>query len=177
MPSGAFVRALTERLAKVRPCRSRLPSVLIRFAEDGRKTDIPIFCAEGLAQQILAMIEIGYAALLPKLRFSTNFVEVKQGEAFPFRNAKLQFAQSIHPVKNFAISVEADGRKYCYSGDGNFNDRTAALYEDADLLAQPLHNLIHTWQFLARNRPRAIGGECNLVGIKIGDEVHDGRDR
>src|SRR5438552_5958401 len=56
-----------------------LPSLLVRFAEDGREANIPVFCPEGLSGQVREMIEIGYRGILPKVAFSVEFTEMKEG--------------------------------------------------------------------------------------------------
>jgi ribonuclease BN (tRNA processing enzyme) len=43
-------------------------------------------------------------------------------------------------VKNFAIGVSAEGRKYCYSGDGDFNSHTRNLYHGCNLLVHEAYS-------------------------------------
>ena len=111
-----------------------LPSYLVRLAEDGRNREIEVICAEGMKTVIQEMIEYAYQGVIPKLPFRVPIQEVSASTPFLYRGAKLEFAVSSHPVKNYAISVTADGRKYAYSGDGNFNQHTKALYQGTSLL-------------------------------------------
>lgn len=111
-----------------------LPSVLVRLAEDERKKKLTIFSAEGTKQTLLEMIDYAYQAILPKLKYELLFEEVSTGGNRDFQGAQFEFAVSSHPVKNYAIAVSADGRRYAYSGDGNFNEHTRRLYRSCSLL-------------------------------------------
>lgn len=111
-----------------------LPAYLVRLAEDKRRQDVPILCPEGMKPVILEMIECGYQGILPRLGFEVLVLEVTTEKPFEFRNSIMEFAVSTHPVRNFAIAVHAEGKKYAYSGDGNFNQHTQRLYKDATLL-------------------------------------------
>jgi ribonuclease Z len=111
-----------------------LPSYLTRLAEDGRKRAIEIVCAEGMQTVIFQMIDFGYQGIIPKLGFDLIFREVSWKEAFDFHDAKLEFAPSSHPVLNYSVAVTVGGKRYAYSGDGNFNANTRVLYRGCDLL-------------------------------------------
>ena len=110
-----------------------LPSVLLRFAEDERSKPLTILCPDGMKSVIIEMIDYGYLGALPKMNYEIKFKEVTEGKIL-FNDAELSFAASSHPVKNYAIAVMENGRKYAYSGDGNFNARTRELYRDCSLL-------------------------------------------
>jgi ribonuclease Z len=111
-----------------------LPSVLVRLAEDGRSKKLTIFAADGTKQTIIEMIDYAYLGVLSKIKFEIDFQGVSTDQPMEFRNASFEFAVSSHPVKNYAISIFADGRKYAYSGDGNFNEHTRRLYNSCSLL-------------------------------------------
>lgn len=111
-----------------------LPSYLTRLAEDGRKRAVEIVCAAGMQNVILEMIDYAYQGIVPKLGFDLQFHEVSWEKPFEFHDARLQFAPSSHPVLNYSIAVHHSGKKFAYSGDGNINEHTAALYKDCDLL-------------------------------------------
>jgi ribonuclease Z len=128
-----------------------LPSVLVRLAEDKRESPLTVLCAEGTKSTILEMIDYAYQGILPKLEFQIDIQEVTTARPLEFRNAKLEFALSSHPVKNFAIAVSADGRKYAYSGDGNFNNFTRGLYSSTSLLVHEAYS----WD-------REVAGHANI---------------
>lgn len=111
-----------------------LPSYLVRLAEDGRKKPIEVLCPEGMKDAVTEMIDYAYLNLLPKLDLEVTFKEVFAGEALSYRGATLEFAPSSHPVKNFAIAVTCQGRKYSYSGDGNFTPFTRKIFHGSRIL-------------------------------------------
>ena len=117
-----------------------LPSVLVRLAEDSRKKHLTIFSAEGTKQTLLEMIDYAYQGVLSKIKFEILFQEVSTDHPHEFRNSRLEFAVSSHPVKNYAIAVFVDGRKYAYSGDGNFNEHTRRLYDSCSLLVHEAYS-------------------------------------
>jgi ribonuclease Z len=118
-----------------------LPSVLLRFAEDGRNKPLALICQKGMKKVITEMIDYAYFGILPKLNFPIEFIETVTEKPVFFKNASLNFAISSHPVKNFAIAVEHEGSKYAYSGDGNFNAMTRRLYTDCSLLVHEAYGL------------------------------------
>src|SRR5262249_3111744 len=73
--------------------------------------------------------------------FELIFHEVSPEAPFLFRNAQLRFAPSSHPVRNYAIAVEFEGKKYAYSGDGNFNEHTRRLYHESSFLTNKAYSL------------------------------------
>jgi ribonuclease BN (tRNA processing enzyme) len=118
-----------------------LPSYLIRLMEDERKRPLGILCPEGNEPVIREMIEYGYQGIMAHARFEVVFYEVKAGEPFAYRGAVLEFAPSSHPVKNYAIAVNAEGKRYAYSGDGNFTDHTRRLFHGCNLLVHEAYAL------------------------------------
>lgn len=118
-----------------------LPSYLLRLAEERRTRDVDIICADGMKSVISEMLEYAYLGLVKKYPFTLKFHEVSEEETFEYRSARLNFALSSHPVKNFAIAVNVEEKKYCYSGDGDFNPRTRKLYHDATLLVHEAYSL------------------------------------
>jgi ribonuclease BN (tRNA processing enzyme) len=111
-----------------------LPSVLVRLAEDERKKPLLVLCAEGTKQTLLEMIDYAYLGVLSHIHYELTFEEVFTDRSRILSNAAMEFAVSSHPVKNYAIAVIYGGRKYAYSGDGNFNEHTRQLYQSCSLL-------------------------------------------
>lgn len=117
------------------------PSYMIRLLEDGRKRPLTVLCPEGNERVVVEMIEYAYQGIRAHLNFSIDFQEVSPKEVLDFCGAKLEFAPSFHPVKNFAIGVSYEGKKYCYSGDGNFNEFTRRLYKGCSMLVHEAYAL------------------------------------
>ena len=118
-----------------------LPSYIVRLAEDGRSRPLNVFCPQGMKEVILEMIECAYQGIMSHLTFSVVIREVNAGEPVEYHKAYLDFAPSSHPVKNYAVCVSAEGRKYAYSGDGNFNEHTQKLYTGCSLLVHEAYSL------------------------------------
>jgi len=118
-----------------------LPSYLLRLEEDGRERPLRIFCPDGMKQVVLEMMEYAYLGVYAKLPFHASIEEVSTEKPFDFQNARMEFAVSSHPVKNFAIAIHADGKKYAYSGDGNFNAHTRELYRNCTLLVHEAYSI------------------------------------
>lgn len=118
-----------------------LPSYLIRLAEDGRKRKIEVFCPSGVKTTISEMIECGYRGILSKIPLTLTIREVKLGEPLELAGGRVEFAQSAHPVRNYAIAVSHGAGKYAYSGDGNYTPETFDLYRNAKLLAHEAYCL------------------------------------
>jgi ribonuclease BN (tRNA processing enzyme) len=118
-----------------------LPSYLVRLAEDGRKRDIEIICSQELKTVILEMIDYAYLGVLSHLGFSLIFHEVSPANPFPYRGAWMEFAVSSHPVMNLSIAIKMHEKKYAYSGDGNFNENTARLYQNCTFLVHEAYSI------------------------------------
>ena len=116
-----------------------LPSYLLRLDEDGRRRPLVILCPE--KQVILEMIDYAYQGVLAKLAFEADIREVSTERPVEFQNSRMEFAVSSHPVKNFAVAVHAENKKYAYSGDGNFNKHTRQLYTGCSLLVHEAYAL------------------------------------
>jgi ribonuclease Z len=111
-----------------------LPAYLIRLNQDGRKKLLTIICHKKLISQIKDLLEFGYKGTAAKYGYEIKFIEAKEGEILKFNEVEMEFAPTMHSVKNFAVRV-SDGKKViCYSGDGMFVDRTENLYREADLV-------------------------------------------
>jgi len=117
-----------------------LPSYLLRLAEEKRLKPVEIICGEELKEVVLEMIDFAYQGLLKHFPFQTVFHPVAEGVPFGYRSARMEFAVSSHPVKNLAIAVLHADQKYCYSGDGNFNEHTRALYRNATMLVHEAYS-------------------------------------
>jgi len=117
-----------------------LPSYFVRLMEDGRSRDIDVICSEGMATVIQEMIDYAYQNVMSHAKFGVNYIEVVAGEPLQYHNAKLEFAPSSHPVRNYAIKVSVEGSSYAYSGDGNFTEQTRELYHGSSLVAHEAYS-------------------------------------
>ena len=53
-------------------------------------------------------------------------------------------------------------------------DHVDLRHRNADFLREALNGGVGAWEFLARDGLSAVHGERDLVGVEVGDEVHDG---
>lgn len=117
-----------------------LPSYFVRLMEDGRTRDIDVICSEGMATVIREMLDYAYQNVMSHAQFGVHYIEVLAGEPLEYRNAKLEFAASSHPVRNYAIAVSVEESRYAYSGDGNFTPQTRELYHGCSLLVHEAYS-------------------------------------
>ncbi len=76
----------------------------------------------------------------------------------------VSFALMPHPVKSYAMSFCAEGRKFVYSGDTSCNERLAGFAEGADLF------LIEAG-FLSADKPENAAHVTAAEAAKIGKEA------
>lgn len=113
-----------------------IPALLWRMSDDQRKKPLTVICQQGMKEQILAVMEIGYKGIFATMPFATHIhiIEVNPGQTIKFQDLTLTFAPTIHSVQNFAVRI-SDGKKtLCSSGDGMFTPATEKLYAGCDLL-------------------------------------------
>ncbi|MBU0460600.1 MAG: ribonuclease Z [Nanoarchaeota archaeon] len=108
--------------------------LLTRMWEEKRSKPLTIICQKGLKKVIIKLLEIGYPGFPKKFKFKINFIEVKSGQTINFKELKLSFAPTRHTAYNLAIKVDDGKQKVCYSGDGDFTNKTEQLYHQADLV-------------------------------------------
>ncbi len=111
-----------------------IPALLVRMWEEKRTKPLTFICQRGLKEVIRELIEYGYKNLSEKFEFEIHFKEVEKHQSIMFNELKLNFAPTIHSVKNFAIKIYDGKNAVCYSGDGMFHGDTEKLYRDSDLV-------------------------------------------
>ena len=111
-----------------------LPSYLLRLNQDGRKKPLAIICHSQLKDRIVELFEYAYSGAAAKYNYKLNFLEAKIGKNIKFNELQMDFAPTIHQVKNFAIRISDGEKTLCYSGDGMFVDSTEKMYKNSDLV-------------------------------------------
>jgi ribonuclease Z len=111
-----------------------LPPYLIRLNQDGRKKPMTIICQRELEEQIKNLLEYGYKDTVQKYGYKINFLEAETDRTVDFNELKLQFAPTVHAVRNLAVKISDGKYNICYSGDGMFIDKTENLYKNADVV-------------------------------------------
>lgn len=111
-----------------------LPALFVRMWEEERKKPITVICQKGLKKTIKELMEYGYKDSVKKFKFIINFIEVEESQTIKLNDLKLSFAATTHSASNFAIKIDHNKKSLCYSGDGDFNEKTEELYKNSDLV-------------------------------------------
>lgn len=111
-----------------------LPALLSRMWEDGRTRPLSVVSQPAVIAQIKDVLEYGYRGLAARYRYPIEYVEAIAGQTVRLSEVTLDFAPSRHAVANLAVRIEAEGKRFCYSGDGMFTDEGRKLFSGADLL-------------------------------------------
>ncbi len=111
-----------------------LPALLGRMWEEQREKPLTIVSQPGVLDQIRDLSEYGYRGLAARFRFPIEWKAARQDDALEAGGIEFDFAETMHSVTNFAVRMRAEGKAFCYSGDGMFTDRSRALFAGADLL-------------------------------------------
>jgi ribonuclease Z len=105
-----------------------LPSVLDCWHYGGRRRKLLIVTTAPGIEQLRQLL----AALRVDTRYELEFAVSAEIDAIgPFA---VRTALTDHAAPNYAIRLEAGGRRFAHSGDGRPTPESRALYADADLL-------------------------------------------
>jgi len=110
-----------------------MPALLGRMWEEQREKPLTIVSQPGVLDQIKDISEYGYRGLAARFRFPIEWRAAKS-EPVEIGGIVFDFAETMHSVTNLAVRMRAEGKVFCYSGDGMFTDRSRALFGGADLL-------------------------------------------
>ncbi len=131
-----------------------LPSLLVRYAEEGRQKPLTVLGRPGLADHVKRLADLAYPGILSKLTYQLRFGVLDPGgadrpEGTTTLNADeseavigdlwLRVAPTQHSIPAMALRIDwsssASSRaSLCYSGDGMWTEGSAALYDGCDLL-------------------------------------------
>ncbi len=111
-----------------------IPPLLIKMIYEGRTKDFTFICKKEFIKKIKKLIELGYPKSLKKAPFKVNFLEIKENYELNFNELILSIAKTDHSINNYAIKIRKGKKSVCYSGDGNFNEKTRKLYRNSNLV-------------------------------------------
>lgn len=103
-----------------------VPGLLGRFHFDGRKKPLGIFGQPGTEQRVMKLMHLGYPGLATSLGFPIFFRESITG--LSYQEFELEFAETVHPVTNYAVRCHAGDVAVGVSGDGQLTDASRALF-------------------------------------------------
>jgi ribonuclease BN (tRNA processing enzyme) len=129
-----------------------LPPILDRWAYEGRRGPLTILTAQAGPQIVRDLCAAVRIPLDGRSKFPITLC-APEGRLGPFA---LATALTRHGAPNEAIRLEAEGRRFAYSGDGRPTDASRALYDGVDLL---LHEC---WSPEASDNP----SHCDLPSLR-----------
>ncbi len=111
-----------------------LPSLIVRFFEDGRKKQLLVCCHRGMRRFAEELVDSAYPGVGRFITFPVKVVCF--GDEWSWKGVKLRIARTAHfdTVPNYAVRVRADSKTLCYSGDGRITPESRALFKGCDLL-------------------------------------------
>lgn len=109
-----------------------LPPLLMTFMEDGRRGKLEIYSQKGAEEYIRNLLMIAYRKTLDDLGFEIDIHEI--GEREKFDEYEFSFSPMRHSIPCMAISIEKDGKKVTYTGDGAPTKKTVDIARNSKLL-------------------------------------------
>ena len=97
-----------------------------------RAKPLTVIGQPGTKERFQAYVNLGYPALLGRNVFPVEYIETTQ--PITFRELSLSFAETDHPLRNYAIRIESQGTVVCVSGDGALTESSRKLFRDSHLL-------------------------------------------
>lgn len=118
-----------------------LSPLLMWMAEEQRTKPLTIFIGPDNTKQLTDILEYGYLGITKKLDFHLEIVELSEQKTFETETFLLEIAKTQHSVQNHALSIQIDGKKICYSGDGMYTKNSEKLYNQSDVLIHECYTL------------------------------------
>ncbi|MBN2013780.1 MAG: MBL fold metallo-hydrolase [Candidatus Altiarchaeota archaeon] len=108
-----------------------LPSFLVTCREESRKNRLQMIGPPGVEKYLTDLLHMAYRKKMDDLGF---VVEIREAVDVDYEGYRIKFASMQHPVECKAVSIEKDGKKVTYTGDGSPTAEAKKLAEDSDLL-------------------------------------------
>ncbi|MDD2942342.1 MAG: ribonuclease Z [bacterium] len=115
-----------------------LPALLGIMAERKRTHPFSICGQNGTEAYVQKLMQVAYPGLLKNLPFRLLFRE--SDIALELGPLLLEFARSLHPMKNMSVKINAGPLKLGISGDGAMTDETKLLLSDCDFLVHECYS-------------------------------------
>lgn len=110
-----------------------LPALLTRALEDRRTKPLRIIGQPGLEHYLTKLIDMAYSSTRARLPFQLEWIETHA--ALSLNELQLEFAESIHSVRNFAVRITCGRSVLGVSGDGEITPATRELFAPCTVLA------------------------------------------
>lgn len=111
----------------------------IRLKSEKRTKPLYILTRPEVRDKIETVLEHAYPGSRANSSFPIEFIEFEK--EMEWHGIKLSIAPTNHTVPNKALRVEAEGKAFCYSGDGKHTDEGKELYRESDLLVHETFTL------------------------------------
>ncbi len=132
------------------------PALIGRLRGDKRTRPLTVIGQPGTKGRLTEIYELAYPGSMAKTPFELEFIEFEPARPqISWRGLDLSFAELMHPMKNFGIRIETDGRSAGISGDGSMTEQSRSLFSGVDLLVH------EAFQFEKTGDPVFDVGHCN----------------
>ena len=108
-----------------------LPSLFYACKEESRKNDLDIYTPKGGEDYIKNLLRLAYRKTLGDFGFKINIHEIEDGVTDEY---EFSFSPMRHSIPCMAISIEKDGKKVTYTGDGTPTKKTVEMARNSNLL-------------------------------------------
>jgi ribonuclease Z len=109
-----------------------LPALLTKWCVVGRERPLQVIGQFGTETRVKELLDLAYPSIRQRLPFPLTFTE-SESEA-RFGELVLQFAQTDHPQKNFAVRIEHGNHAIGISGDGRITPASQELLRECDIV-------------------------------------------
>lgn len=142
--------------------------MLIRLKSDERTKPLVILTRPEIREKIEQVIELSYPGSYDEMPFEITYHEFE--EETMWEGINFSIAPTEHPVPNKALRVEAEGKVFCYSGDGMFTPQSKELFRDCDLLVHETFTI--TEKVENHGNIKDVADMAREVGVKNLAVVH-----
>jgi ribonuclease Z len=125
-----------------------LSSLLVTCREESREEDLEIISPAGAREYIEKLLYMAYRKTFKDLGFRVEVLETEK--EIQFGGYKLLFAPMEHSIPCTAVSIEKDGKKITYTGDGSPTPEVKKIAENTDLL-------------IAEGYMEGVKGHCSIL--------------
>lgn len=118
-----------------------LPVLLARLMDSGRSRDLAIVGQPGLAEKVVAALDLAYPNLRAKLPFDVAYYELEPGQGLLFNGLSLRGEFTSHGSPCLGLRLDDGDKSLFYSGDGGPTSETLTLARGCDLVIQEGYGL------------------------------------
>lgn len=110
-----------------------LPLLILRFWEMGRGKPLLITGQRGVADTVLAAMDLAFPGFRQKLCYELQFREIEPDNSHQIAGVTCQSVQTDHSQRNLGLLVDDGEKKLYYSGDGRPTRHVVDMTRNCDL--------------------------------------------